>query len=338
MRLTAAAADATGVKSVTFRRGATVLVVDTEAPFETPYAVPSDAPVSSSIDFTARALDFADNFADASGSLVVAATPDRTPPTVQLIAPAQIEEGGALALAATAADNVGVASVRFFVNGVQVGTSTAAPYAALFRLPESIKEVIRCTSRLAQSISRASIRPAHRRRRCWPRPIARRSRTRRSVRRSGRPADSVERRRVERFGRRRCAHVRLGLRRWHEGLGRVATPRLRVRRFVHRHRHRQRQPRRHQQRPGGRGDYRRHRSHAATRGLERTIDRGAGSQVTVTAQASDDQGVTSVTFEVNAANPTENFDRTLSADDQRSGGRGSWSFHRRARDGSRCGG
>ena len=60
--------------------------------------------------------------------------PDTTPPTVALTAPV----GGAtvfglVSLAATAADNVGVAGVQFFVDGVALGTEvTAAPYSVIW--------------------------------------------------------------------------------------------------------------------------------------------------------------------------------------------------------------
>ena len=56
---------------------------------------------------------------------------DTTAPTVSLSAPANgATVSGSVALAATAADNVGVARVEFSVDGVLVGTDTSSPYAA----------------------------------------------------------------------------------------------------------------------------------------------------------------------------------------------------------------
>ncbi len=53
---------------------------------------------------------------------------DTSPPTVTLTAlPATVS--GTVELAATAADDVGVVSVRFLVNGTVIGTDTTAPYA-----------------------------------------------------------------------------------------------------------------------------------------------------------------------------------------------------------------
>lgn len=61
-------------------------------------------------------------------SLVAAATPDTTPPTVSVTAPTGTLSG-TVTLTAQAADNVGVTGVRFLIDGVPVGTElTAAPY------------------------------------------------------------------------------------------------------------------------------------------------------------------------------------------------------------------
>jgi glucose/arabinose dehydrogenase len=60
-------------------------------------------------------------------------TTDTTPPVATLTAPANLASNlaGTVTLSATATDNVGVSSVEFQVDGVQVGsTDTAAPYSA----------------------------------------------------------------------------------------------------------------------------------------------------------------------------------------------------------------
>lgn len=61
-------------------------------------------------------------------SLVAVATPDKTPPTVA-VAPPTGALSGAVTLTAQAADNLGVAGVRFLIDGAPVGGElTAAPY------------------------------------------------------------------------------------------------------------------------------------------------------------------------------------------------------------------
>jgi hypothetical protein len=58
---------------------------------------------------------------------------DTTPPTVALTAPASgATVSGSVALAADAADNLGVAAVAFAVDGTTIATDTAAPYAAVW--------------------------------------------------------------------------------------------------------------------------------------------------------------------------------------------------------------
>jgi len=63
--------------------------------------------------------------------LFIGAPADATPPTVSLTAPAAgaTVSGTAVTLSATAADNVAVAKVDFFVDGALVGTDTSSPYS-----------------------------------------------------------------------------------------------------------------------------------------------------------------------------------------------------------------
>ncbi|MGZ5275063.1 MAG: Ig-like domain-containing protein, partial [Caldimonas sp.] len=58
---------------------------------------------------------------------------DNLAPTATLTAPASLAAGltGTIALAATASDNVGVASVEFQIDGVAIGAAdTSSPYGA----------------------------------------------------------------------------------------------------------------------------------------------------------------------------------------------------------------
>jgi hypothetical protein len=77
------------------------------------------------------AVDAAGNAGPASNQATGTATADTTAPTVGLTAPAAgATVSGAVALSATAADDVGVAGVRFQVDGADVGDDTSAPYTA----------------------------------------------------------------------------------------------------------------------------------------------------------------------------------------------------------------
>ncbi|MBW8830407.1 MAG: PQQ-dependent sugar dehydrogenase [Burkholderiales bacterium] len=60
------------------------------------------------------------------------ASTDTTPPTVTLTAPANLATGlsGMVSLTATGADDVGVMSIEFQVDGVTIATDTTPPYAA----------------------------------------------------------------------------------------------------------------------------------------------------------------------------------------------------------------
>jgi len=61
---------------------------------------------------------------------VGAGTPDTTPPTVTLTAPANgATVSGTITLSANASDNVGVTRVEFYVDGVLRGTDTTSPYS-----------------------------------------------------------------------------------------------------------------------------------------------------------------------------------------------------------------
>ena len=138
IRVTAAAADNVGVKTITFKADGAPLPNDPVHDDQATYAIPQNAAIGSSIQFAARAIDFNNNLADAAAATVIVAAPDTTPPTVQLTAPPTIPEGGTLALSATAADDVGVTGVEFTVNGVSVGIANIAPYTTSFKLPNAI--------------------------------------------------------------------------------------------------------------------------------------------------------------------------------------------------------
>ncbi|WP_432726386.1 Ig-like domain-containing protein [Variovorax sp. W6] len=74
------------------------------------------------------ALDAAGNSAVASANVIVNAPSDTLPPTVSLAASPGIAAGTATKLSATATDNIGVAELRFVIDGKTACTLRAAPY------------------------------------------------------------------------------------------------------------------------------------------------------------------------------------------------------------------
>ena len=78
---------------------------------------------------TLTVQDAAGNSATATVRITVL---DVTPPTVAITTPTQgANVSGSVSLLATASDNVGVARVEFFVDGVQVGNVSAGPYTSM---------------------------------------------------------------------------------------------------------------------------------------------------------------------------------------------------------------
>ena len=132
--LGATAADADdSVAKVEFFDGSTLLGEDTTSPYALAWTPTTGGPRT----LTARATDTrgAATTSTAATVLVVAPPPalDGAAPTIALTAPANLATGltGAVAVTATATDNVAVASVEFQIDGVPLGAAdTSAPYAA----------------------------------------------------------------------------------------------------------------------------------------------------------------------------------------------------------------
>ncbi|NVM91181.1 hypothetical protein FHT32_004845 [Variovorax sp. SG517] len=74
------------------------------------------------------ALDAAGNSAVASANVIVNPPSDTVPPAVSLAAPQSMPAGAAARFSATASDNVGVAELKFIVDGRTACTLRAAPY------------------------------------------------------------------------------------------------------------------------------------------------------------------------------------------------------------------
>jgi len=133
--VTVQATDNVAVDSVTFEvNGADPLRV-TSPPYQRVVSVPSVASVGQIIRVTATARDTSGNTASAEATLTISALPDTENPVVTLNAPSEAAAGTTLHLSAGATDNVGVASVVFSVNGMQIGKTTAPPYEATYSIP-----------------------------------------------------------------------------------------------------------------------------------------------------------------------------------------------------------
>jgi len=128
--LTATATDSDGtVTSVAFFEN-DVLIGATDT--SSPYGVSWTPSTQGTRTLTARATD--NQGATDTSTVSVTVNPvgaDTQAPVATLTAPANLASGltGTLTITATATDNVGVASIDFQVDGVQVGTDTSAPYS-----------------------------------------------------------------------------------------------------------------------------------------------------------------------------------------------------------------
>jgi len=127
--VTASASDDVGVTSVQFRLdGADLGAADTTAPYATTWDTRTSA--NGPHDLTAVARDAA-GITTTSAVAGVTVNNDVTAPTVAVTAPAAgaTVSGAAVAVNATAADNTGVTSVQFRLDGADLGAAdTSAPY------------------------------------------------------------------------------------------------------------------------------------------------------------------------------------------------------------------
>jgi hypothetical protein len=127
--VTASASDNAGVAGVQFRLdGAPLGTEDTTAPYATTWNTTSAAEGSSHA-LAALARDAAGN-TTTSASVTVTIV-DKTPPTVAMTSPVSgATVSGTTTVSANASDNVGVAGVRFQLDGAPLGTEdTTPPYS-----------------------------------------------------------------------------------------------------------------------------------------------------------------------------------------------------------------
>ena len=124
--VTASASDNVGVASVQFQRdGVDIGAADTTAPFSVSWD--SRTTPDGSHVLTAVARDAAGNATTSAG---VTVNVDNTAPAVAVTSPTGGTVSGSVTVTASATDLVGVASVQFRVDGIDVGAAdTAAPYS-----------------------------------------------------------------------------------------------------------------------------------------------------------------------------------------------------------------
>ena len=129
----ATASDNVGVAGVQFKLdGANLGAEDTTSPYSVPWN--STTATNGPHTLTAVARDAAGNTTTSAGRSVTVnnAAPDPAPPTVSITAPTSgaTVSGTAVTVAATASDNVGVTSVQFKLDGVNLeAEDTTSPYS-----------------------------------------------------------------------------------------------------------------------------------------------------------------------------------------------------------------
>ena len=132
VNVTATASDNVAVASVQFKvDGANTGAAITSAPYA--YSLNTTTLSNGNHVLTAIATDTSNNSAtSASVGVTVSntASPDTTPPTISITAPASgASVSGTVSVSANATDNVGVASVQFQLDGANLGAlDTASPY------------------------------------------------------------------------------------------------------------------------------------------------------------------------------------------------------------------
>ncbi len=127
----ASATDNVGVTNVRFEVTGIDGVPPTDlpaAPYSRDITLPAVVAPGQQVTITAIASDAAGNTGRATAPLTITTQQDSTEPSVTLVAPPRTSPGASMLLVARASDNRGVTRVVFFVDDVEVGTDTTAPY------------------------------------------------------------------------------------------------------------------------------------------------------------------------------------------------------------------
>jgi hypothetical protein len=133
LRLAALATDTVAVTKVEFYLNGQLLLAESTPPYSYAYFT---QPGDTSLAVTAVAYD-AGGAGLPAGPVVVPVGPD-VPPSAAVFSPvagSQVVEGSTVPIVADATDASGIAGVHFFVNGVDMGTASEAPFTDLFTAP-----------------------------------------------------------------------------------------------------------------------------------------------------------------------------------------------------------
>ncbi|MCU1382349.1 MAG: Neogenin [Acidobacteria bacterium] len=133
--VTATATDNVGVESVTIEVDGGSPGAITTPPYQRLVVIPAVAAPGATIRVRATAVDAGGNRGTADATITIDAAPDGEKPVVTLNAPAEATPGSQIHLTATAADNVGIASVDFSADGAPIATVPAAPYESTYSVP-----------------------------------------------------------------------------------------------------------------------------------------------------------------------------------------------------------
>lgn len=137
--LVGGAADNVGVTEVRLFQGDRELKVFSASPFTHEFTLPALQTIGSVMPFRILAVDAAGNGAEATATTTIVAVPDTQPPTVALQAPAAVTPGSTVTLSAEAADDQGVSSLTYYLDGVEIGTASAQNPAVTASIPSSLE-------------------------------------------------------------------------------------------------------------------------------------------------------------------------------------------------------
>jgi hypothetical protein len=138
--ITATTSDDIGVRGVDFLVGGVVVGTDTVPPYRLVYDVPSGR---TNVTIGARATDYGGNVGTAA-PVTINVVHDSTPPTVRIVSPLNGESvpGSTARVRADASDDLSVAAVEFYVNGMLTETRTAPPYQVDVPVPAGATSLV----------------------------------------------------------------------------------------------------------------------------------------------------------------------------------------------------
>jgi uncharacterized delta-60 repeat protein len=128
IKLTATASDEVGVTKVEFFEGTTKIGEDTSAPYE--QSIDFNMTNNGTKTYTAKAFDAANNSTSSDPATTVTINiPDTIPPTIKLSSDASnVVTASTIKLTAVTTDNVGVTKVVFFDGTTKIGEDLSAPF------------------------------------------------------------------------------------------------------------------------------------------------------------------------------------------------------------------